>query len=168
MSRTPDTVPAWLHDNPLGVSITPADVRDRLDPNLDWEARYRALIALGDLLPALPDAVRIDINRLHGCQAVVWVDHAFDVRTQRLYLSCATETRVVAGLLACLLNGYNAQTPEVASAFDAKALVADLELAGHMASERNNGLLAFIGRARMLAHRYGVARRPSPGQHHDA
>ncbi|MEM7377805.1 MAG: SufE family protein [Pseudomonadota bacterium] len=161
------TVPTWLRDNPLGVTVTPANVLERLDPAGDWEARYRALIALGDLIPALPDTVRSDANRLHGCQAVVWVDHAFDSRSHRLYLSCASETRVVTGLLACLLSGYNAQTPEAAMAFDAKALVADLDFAGHIASERNNGLLAFIGRARMLAHRFGAVRRSSPGQHHD-
>ncbi|MEM6985054.1 MAG: SufE family protein [Pseudomonadota bacterium] len=151
-----DAIPRWLLDNPLGVSIRPDNVRAQLEPTQDWETRFHRLLALGEQLPVLPAAVRIDANRLHGCQATVWVAHTFDRVAGRLYLNCASDTRLVTGLLACLLSGYNGQTPNAALDFDAKSFVQDLSFGGHIASERSNGLLAFIGRARMLAHRYST------------
>ena len=39
----------------------------------DWEERYGYLIDLGKKLPGLPDADRVEENRVHGCQAMVWM-----------------------------------------------------------------------------------------------
>lgn len=149
-----DRLPDWLRLNPIGVSVTPDDLIARFDSRLDWEERYRTLLALGSELPPLPVDWCVDANRLHGCQATVWVAHGYDATSDTLYLNCCTETRLVQGLLACLLSGYNGKSPADAMAFDAGAFLQSLDFAGHIASERNNGLLAFIGRARMLAHRY--------------
>lgn len=150
-------VPDWLLENPLGASISAPDVEKRVGPPSAWEDRFRALLDLADLLPVMPNSVRVDANRLHGCQATVWLVHAFDSGSGRLYINCASDTRLVLGLLACLLSGYNAQSLDAALAFDARAFVERLDFGGHIASERSNGLLAFIGRARMLAHRYSTS-----------
>jgi cysteine desulfuration protein SufE len=39
----------------------------------DWEERYGYLIDLGKKLPGLPDAEKTEDNRVHGCQAMVWM-----------------------------------------------------------------------------------------------
>ena len=151
-----DTLPAWLVDNPVGTTIRPEAVRNRLAESSDWETTARALMLLGDDLPALPSAERTDTNRLHGCQASVWVVHAYDAQSDRLYVNCDSDARVVKGLLACILCGYNGQSPEAVQAFDAKAFLRSLQLDNYLASERRNGLLAMIGKVRMLAHRYAA------------
>lgn len=151
-----DTVPDWLLDNPVGATIGPDAVRARLLEGTGWEGRARALLALGDALPPLPASERSEANQLHGCQASVWVVHAFDVGTRTLYVNCDSDARVVKGLLACILSGYNGQTLEGVQAFDAVSFLQSLQLDAHLASERRNGLLAMIGKVRMLAHRYAT------------
>src|SRR5690606_37902005 len=39
----------------------------------DWEERYRYIIDLGRKLPPLADEDRTEENRVHGCQATVWL-----------------------------------------------------------------------------------------------
>ncbi len=149
-------VPEWLKSNPMGVEIGTADVFRELASCQDWETRYQRLLTLAERLPCLPASTRTESNRLHGCQATVWVTHAFDPVAGRLYINCDTDARVVKGLLACVLSGYNAQTLEAVRAFDAKAFLATLQLDDHLVSERQNGLLALVGKVRMLAHRYAA------------
>ena len=40
----------------------------------DWDDRYRYLIELGRALPALPEAARIEANKVQGCASQVWLD----------------------------------------------------------------------------------------------
>ena len=42
----------------------------------DWEDRYRYLIELGRELPALPEALRTDANKVRGCVSQVWLASA--------------------------------------------------------------------------------------------
>ena len=39
----------------------------------DWEERYGYLIDLGKKLEGLSDAEKNEDNRVHGCQAMVWM-----------------------------------------------------------------------------------------------
>ena len=39
----------------------------------DWSERYQYLIDLGRKLPPMPEHERVEANRLHGCQSMVWV-----------------------------------------------------------------------------------------------
>jgi cysteine desulfuration protein SufE len=39
----------------------------------DWEERYAYLIDLGKKLSGLPEAAKTEENRVHGCQAMVWL-----------------------------------------------------------------------------------------------
>jgi sulfur transfer protein SufE len=42
----------------------------------DWEDRYRYVIELGRGLPALPEALRNEANRVRGCVSQVWLASA--------------------------------------------------------------------------------------------
>ena len=38
----------------------------------DWSERYQYLIDLGRKLEPFPEEWRVEANRLHGCQSLVW------------------------------------------------------------------------------------------------
>ena len=39
----------------------------------DWESRFSYLIDLGKALPPMDEADKCEDNRVHGCQAQVWM-----------------------------------------------------------------------------------------------
>ena len=40
----------------------------------DWEERYRYIIELGKLMPALPEEAHNDANKVQGCASQVWLE----------------------------------------------------------------------------------------------
>ena len=39
----------------------------------DWNDRYQYLIEMGDKLPKMPDAMKTECTRVHGCQSTVYL-----------------------------------------------------------------------------------------------
>ncbi len=140
--------------NPLGVSPTAKLLGQQLAELPDWEQRYAAVIALGDHIPPLAEGDKIDANLLHGCQATVWVVHHVDPVTGLLYFLCDSDSRIVRGLLACLLCLYNAQKPADILSIQAKPWLEEVGLVRHIASTRSNGLWAMLGKMKAVASRY--------------
>ena len=68
-------------ENPLQArpapTETPAEAQRSIVDSFryleDWAERYQYLIELGRQLPPFPATKRIEANRLHGCQAGVWL-----------------------------------------------------------------------------------------------
>lgn len=148
------TPPARFLDNPLGTTLQADELQQRLAAAADWQARYAAVLALGRQMPALDPADRVDANRLHGCQADVWVVHYLDAASGDLYFLCDSDARIVKGLLACLLVLYNARSPAQVLATDARPWMREVGLLSHLAGGRSNGLWAMIGTVKAVASRY--------------
>lgn len=120
----------------------------------DWSERYQYLIDLGRKLPPMPEHERVEANRLHGCQSMVWV--VVEGTAERLDIRAASDSSIVAGLVFLALRVYAGR-----SAADILATrpdyIADIGLAKHLSPTRSNGLaalLAFIqdqARARLPA-----------------
>ena len=140
--------------SPLGVSLSAEQLGQQWAAMPDWELRYQAVIELGDSVPALDIADKVDANLLHGCQATVWVVHHFDTDSGRLYFLCDSDSRLVRGLLACLLCLYSGKTPAEVLATDARPWMDRVGLLRHLASTRSNGLWAMIGKMKAVASRY--------------
>ena len=138
----------------LGASLSAEQLGQQLAAMPDWESRYQAVIDLGGCNPALNADDKIDINLLHGCQATVWVVHFFDTDSGLLYFLCDSDSRLVRGLLACLLCLYSAKTPADVLATDARPWMERVGLLRHLASTRSNGLWAMIGKIKAVASRY--------------
>jgi len=114
----------------------------------DWAERYRYLIELGRNLPPLASEDMTQENRLHGCQAQVWLVPS--VRDGKLYLRANSDAAIVAGLIALLLKVYSGRTPQ--EILDASpAFIDAIGLSEHLSPNRANGLALMLARIRALA-----------------
>jgi cysteine desulfuration protein SufE len=124
----------------------------------DWEERYRYLIELGRMMPALPEAARTDANKVRGCASQVWLETQIEQQgggLPRLRLRGDSDAHIVRGLIAllvALLSGRSAS--EIATAEPQETFRA-LGLGEHLTPQRSNGLRSMVERikrdARMAA-----------------
>ena len=118
----------------------------------DWEERFAYLIELGKKLPPLDESEMVEDNRVHGCQATVWLRMlpisgeplAFDIRAD-------ADAFIVKGLIAVLLLVYNGRTAQQITATDCTGTFARLGLDKHLSPTRRNGLHSMVSRIKALA-----------------
>lgn len=118
----------------------------------DWEERYGYLIDLGKKLPGLPDADKVEENRVHGCQAMVWLRMWRDEQNPALIrIRADSDAFIVRGLIAVVSILFDGKSPaEIASA-DVASVFSKLGLDQHLSPTRKNGLFAMVQRIRTLA-----------------
>ena len=121
-----------------------ADEFDLMD---DWEDRYRHVIDLGRALAPLSEIERVADNKVRGCASQVWLV------TERgadglLTFRGDSDAHIVRGLIAILLRLYSGQSAPAILAFDAKAAMERLGLAGALSAQRSNGLYSMVERIR--------------------
>jgi cysteine desulfuration protein SufE len=122
----------------------------------DWEERYGYLIDLGRKLPSLSDVEKSEENRVHGCQAMVWMIMEPDPEHPgALRFRADSDAFIVRGLIAVLQLIFNGRTPEEILAADAKSVLSKLGLDSHLSPTRKNGLFAMVERIRALARTKG-------------
>ncbi|WP_062261515.1 SufS family cysteine desulfurase [Endozoicomonas arenosclerae] len=120
-----------------------------------WQDKYRHIMLLGKTLPSLPDAMKTEESRLHGCESTVWLHHFYDEQTMTLYFAVDSDARVIRGLIAIVLSVFNGRKPNDISRFDVDGWFEKLDLYNHLSPSRGNGLRAIIEEIRSLAHRFG-------------
>ena len=113
----------------------------------DWEERYRHVIDLGRELAPLAESEHADANKVRGCASQVWLvtERGED---GRLRFRGDSDAHIVRGLIAILLRLYSERTPQDILAFDAKAGLTTLGLAGALSTQRSNGLFSMVERIR--------------------
>jgi cysteine desulfuration protein SufE len=114
----------------------------------DWMERYQYLIDLGRRLPELPEADRVDANKIRGCQSQVWF--VAEKRDGRLYFRAISDAAIVSGLIAVLLRIYSGREPR--DILDTpQDFVAALQLQQHLSPTRSNGLASMLDAIRDFA-----------------
>jgi cysteine desulfuration protein SufE len=121
-----------------------ADEFDLMD---DWEDRYRHVIDLGRALAPLSETERSQGNKVRGCASQVWLVTEREV-DGRLNFRGDSDAHIVRGLIAILLRLYSGQAAPAILAFDAKAAMERLGLAGALSAQRSNGLYSMVERIR--------------------
>lgn len=107
----------------------------------DWSERYQYLIDLGRRLPPLPDALRIEDNRIQGCQSQVWIVAKGD--KTKLEFSGASDSIIVSGLVYLALRVYSGRS--AAEILDAPPdYVSAIGLSKHLSPTRSNGMQAVL------------------------
>ena len=127
---------------PMGDTL--AELVEEFDLLGDWEGRIEYVIELGKDLAPLPDADRIDANKVPGCAAQVWL--AVRREDGRLRFLADSDSALSKGNIALLLRLYSDRTPSEILAFDARAALDRLGLPSALTRQRANGLNAMVGR----------------------
>lgn len=117
----------------------------------DWEDRYMHVIDMGKQLPGLPDALKVDANKVKGCVSQVWLMTDYNEDTSLLSFTGDSDAHIVKGLVAIVLEIYSGRTPAEILALEAEPILKSLGLAEHLSPQRSNGLRAMVGRIRAEA-----------------
>lgn len=126
-----------------------ADLVEEFDLLGDWESRIQYVIDLGRELAPLPDADRVEANKVPGCAAQVWLTGGRD--GDRLTFRADSDSALSKGNVALLLRLYSGRTPAEILAFDARAALDRLGLPQALTRQRANGLNSMVGRIREAA-----------------
>lgn len=143
-----------MHDTSTQTQTSINDIQQSIIESFqclgNWMARYEYLIDLGRSMPALPVQLRSEENRLHGCQAQVWL--VSNQVGDRLFFQASSDSAIVTGLLALLLNVYSGRSANEILANPPDFLRA-IELDQHLSPHRANGLFHMLTRIRSAAQR---------------
>jgi len=114
----------------------------------DWTERYQYLIDLGRQLPAFPDELKNEDNRVHGCQSMVWLIPSGDAA--KMHFDAASDSAIVSGLIALVLRVYSDRSAQeiVDTPPD---FIQQIGLAKHLSPTRSNGLAAMLARLKAYA-----------------
>ena len=133
------------------MSMTLENIKSDFDLLDDWEDRYRYVIELGRALPAFPESLRTDANKVRGCASQVWLATApvkGNSGTTSLAMQGTSDAVIVQGLIAVLFAVYENKTLAEIEAIDAQAVFATLGLKEHLTPQRSNGLASMVARIR--------------------
>jgi cysteine desulfuration protein SufE len=134
---------------PPPIDAVLAELIEEFDLLGDWEGRIEYVIDLGKDLEALPEADRIDANKVPGCAAQVWL--AVRREGDRLHFMADSDSALSKGNIALLLRLYSNRTPAEILGFDARAALDRLGLPSALTRQRANGLNSMVGRIRDAA-----------------
>ena len=136
----------------LSQSMTVDELIEEFEELQDWDDQCDYLIDLGLELPKIPDELKTEENRVHGCQSNVWL--VADVKPGEpplVEFVANSDAIIVNGLIAALTIMYSGRTPQKILQVDARAVFSKLGLERHLSPQRRNGLYGMVERIRRLA-----------------
>ncbi len=111
----------------------------------DWDQRYQYLTELGENLPAMPDKLKTEDNRVKACMSQVWVS-AFpdeqDAARLRFHGDC--DTSIIKGVLAVLIQLAEGKSAGEIEHLDVDGLFSRLHLDEHLSPNRHVGVYAIV------------------------
>ncbi len=132
------------------MALTLDELIENFDLLDDWEARYDYIIELGRSLPPLPEAARSEANKVRGCQSQVWLDASI-APGPRLVFVADSDSQIVKGLAAILVQVHSGLTPAEILALPVEQAFASLDLKRFLSANRGSGLAQMVARIRALA-----------------
>ncbi|HEY9248760.1 MAG TPA: SufE family protein [Rariglobus sp.] len=132
----------------MSVSDTQARLIEDLSFIEDRQERLAAIVDRARRRPPLPESARTEANRVHGCISQVWV--AGEVRGGRLHFQFDADSPLVKGLVALLVDLYEAGAPADIVATE-PVLLNELGINRDLTPTRQNGLAAVRARIKSLA-----------------
>lgn len=124
------------------------DILDSFEMIDDWEQRLHYVIELGRELPALPETLRTEDNKVRGCASQVWLATHVErtAGSPVLMFQGDSDAHIVKGLVAILINAYSGMPAAEIAAADPVRLFQDIHLAEHLTPQRSNGLKSMVER----------------------
>ena len=109
-----------------------------------WEQRYRLIMQLGKMLPALSDEQKTEQALLAGCESNVWFYSQVDQKTKMLTLNIDSDARIVKGLIYLIVTAHQGLTAQDTLKFDCEEFLSSIGLFNHLSPSRGNGIKAII------------------------
>jgi cysteine desulfuration protein SufE len=141
-------------DGARGHVMTIDEITENFDVLDEWDDRYRYVIELGRMLAPLPDAARVEANKVQGCASQVWLTTKIEpdgAAGPVLRFSGDSDAHIVRGLIAILFAVYSGKPARDILRIDALSLFDQLGLREHLTPQRSNGLKSMVGRIRAEA-----------------
>jgi len=132
-------------ENPASEVTTLDDIADVFELLGDWDQRYQYLMELGEQLPAMPEALKTDANKVNGCMSQVWVSAWVDPDTvDRIRFHGDCDTSIIKGVLALLIQLLDGSSPAGIEALDVDRFFSRLKLDEHLSPSRHFGVYAIV------------------------
>lgn len=118
----------------------------------DWETRHQFIIEMGEKMPRMDEALKMDANLVKGCQSRVWLwAHKRPGTRDVLDFVADSDAAITRGLVAMLHRIYSGRNAADILAYPAEQLFLKLDLEQHLSPTRRNGLHGMVQRIRALA-----------------
>jgi len=135
----------------LTISEAQNAIIEEFEELTDWEERYSRIIKMGRELSEMPDEVRIDKNKIDGCQSQVWMNANFE--NGKIHFQADSDAMIVKGLIALVIKVYSGHAPaEILST--PPEFIKKIGIDNHLSPTRKNGLSAMLKQIQMYAVAY--------------
>ena len=114
-----------------------------------WEDKYQYLIDLGRNVPKMDENLKIDQNKLKGCQSVVHFSNCFNDNGTITFIA-NSDAAIVQGLIALMLKVFSEKKPQEIIDTDINFLE-KIGLDEHLSPTRKNGLSSLITSIKSVA-----------------
>jgi cysteine desulfuration protein SufE len=124
------------------------EIVKEFDELIDWEDKYKKIIELGKLLPALDENIKTEKYKLSGCQSQVWINAK--LTNGKIIFEADSDAAIVKGLVAILVKVYSNETPEEILS-NPPGFLQKIGIDKHLSPTRKNGLGAMMKQIQMYA-----------------
>ena len=107
-----------------------------------WEDKYQYLIDMGRNVPPMADDLKIDKNKLRGCQSVVYFSNTYN-NDGTITFMANSDAAIVQGLIALILKVFSEKQPQEILDVDISFLK-QIGLDEHLSPTRKNGLSSLV------------------------
>jgi len=107
-----------------------------------WEDKYQYLIDMGRNVPPMSDDLKIDENKLRGCQSVVYFSNTYNDDGTITFMA-NSDAAIVQGLIALMLKVFSGKQPQEILDVDISFLK-QIGLDEHLSPTRKNGLSSLV------------------------
>ena len=108
----------------------------------NWEDKYQYLIDLGRSAPKMDSSLKVDENKLKGCQSVVHF-YFSDNSDGTINFIASSDAAIVQGLIALMIKVFSDRTPKDIININLNFLE-KIGLDEHLSPTRKNGLSSLI------------------------
>jgi len=107
-----------------------------------WEDKYQYLIDMGRNVPQMDDKLKIEENKLRGCQSVVYFSNTYNDDGTITFMA-NSDAAIVQGLIALMLKVFSEKKPQQILDTDITFLK-EIGLDEHLSPTRKNGLSSLV------------------------
>ncbi|MEN8191443.1 MAG: SufE family protein [Bacteroidota bacterium] len=118
-----------------------------------WEEKYSKIIKIGKELSPLPNELKVEKNKIDGCQSQVWVNAKLE--NGKMIIVADSDAMIVKGLIALLIKVYSGHEPiEILNT--PPEFLQKIGIDKHLSPTRKNGLGAMLKQIQLFAFTFNA------------